>query len=84
METNAEFCRRMEWVEGDVLCGGDDVPADHPKFVRLTAIGESQVLGRPLATNCTEGSEILLELLPWTWRRLSGTEWQSLVDTQAR
>lgn len=81
MDTNASLCRDNEWGPGDLLCCGDSLPADQAKFVRITAVGDTQVLGRRVNSDCTEGPEMVLALLPHSWRRLSLREWQSLQDT---
>jgi hypothetical protein len=81
METNASLCREHGWSVGDLLCCSDTIPADAAKFVRITAIGDSEVLGRRVNSDCTEGPETVLALRPLAWRRLSLREWQSLQDT---
>lgn len=81
MDCSADLCRTQGWVEGDLLCCSDTVPADQPKFVRITAIGETEVLGRPVNSDGSEGTEMMLALLLHGWRRLSLREWQSLQDT---
>lgn len=81
MNSNAELCREKGWGAGDLLCCSDPLPADQAKFVRLTAVGDTQVLGRPVESDGSEGPETLLALLPHAWRRLTLQEWQSLQDT---
>jgi hypothetical protein len=81
VESSAELCRRHGWVAGDLLCCGVEVPPDRPKFVRITAVGETQVLGHHVQSDCSQGPETILELLPLAWRKLSLREWQSLQDT---
>lgn len=79
--SNAGLCRRNGWSGGDLLCCSDPVSADQPKFVRITAVGDTEVLGRRVNSDCSEGPEVILSLLPHEWRRLTLHEWQSLVDT---
>jgi hypothetical protein len=80
-ESNAGLCRRNGWVAGDLLCCGEPVPSDGLKFVRITAVGDVEVLGRRVNGDCSEGPETLLSLLPHECRRLTLREWQSLQDT---
>lgn len=84
MSTNADYCRANGWSAGAILCCSDEIPDDLPKFVKLTAVGETEVLARRLATNSTVGPEQPLALLPYRWRCLSGTEWQGMLDTHTR
>jgi hypothetical protein len=81
MENNAAFCREKGWGAGDLLCCSDQIPADQAKFVRITAVGDTEVLGRRVNSDCSEGPEMVLALLPHAWRRLSLREWQTLQDT---
>jgi hypothetical protein len=81
MDTNADLCREHGWVAGDLLCCSDTIPPELPKFVRITAIGETEVLGRRVNSDCSEGPEGPLTLRPLAWRLLSLQEWQSLQDT---
>lgn len=81
MDSNADLCRVNNWGPGDLLCCGDTVPSNQAKFVRITAVGDTEVLGRPVNSDCSEGAEMVLVLLPHSWRRLSLREWQSLQDT---
>lgn len=81
MESNASLCRDKGWGHGDLLCCGDELPPDEAKYVRLTAIGDTEVLGRRVNSDCSEGPETVLNLLPYSWRKLSLREWQSLQDT---
>ena len=79
--TSAELCREQGWVAGDLLCCADSQSTGRARFVRLTAVGEKLVLGRPVSGNGTEGAEEVVELLPESWKRLTLREWQSLQDT---
>ncbi|MSR57584.1 MAG: hypothetical protein EXS05_07920 [Planctomycetaceae bacterium] len=84
MSTNAAFCRENGWSVGELLCCTDEIPDSLPKFVRITAIGETEVLARRMSTDSTVGPEQPFALLPYHWRCLTGLEWQGLVDTHTR
>jgi hypothetical protein len=82
-QTNdAELCRLKGWGPGDMLVCAETVSEEHPKFVRLTAIGECLVLGHKVNSDATEGPEEVVTLVPHAWRKISLKEWKGLQDTR--
>ena len=65
--TSADICRANGWTVGDILEGEDKVCRDR---IRLTAIGEQNVLARWLYANWPESSERIISLDFREWRKV--------------
>ena len=65
--TSAQICRANGWTVGDVLEGEDEVSRDR---IRITAIGEQNVLARWQYADNPESSERLIALDFREWRKV--------------
>ena len=65
--TAADICRANGWTVGDVLEGTDEVSTDR---IRITAIGEQNVLARWQYADNPESSEWLICIDFRDWRKV--------------
>ena len=65
--TSTEICRANGWTVGDMLEGQDEVSTDR---IRITAIGEQNVLARWQYADNPESSERLMSLDFREWRKV--------------
>ena len=65
--TSAQICRAQGWTVGDVLEGTDEVSTDR---IRITAIGEQNVLARWQYADLPESAERLISLDFRDWRKV--------------
>ena len=68
--TSADICRANGWTVGDVLEGDDN--AGNEMILRITAIGECNVLARRMYAERSESPEILLNFVFRDWRKVGG------------
>ena len=65
--TSADICRANGWTVGDILEGEDEASRDR---IRITAIGETNVLARWQHADTPESSEWLICLDFREWRKV--------------
>lgn len=75
--TSAEICRRNDWHPGTLLAGEN---AHGIAVIRLTAIGDQEVLARHIAQNGEPVSELAGREVVWT---LTKRDWREVRDSKA-